>query len=375
MAERNLAAATARIGAAEAARYPSLSLSGTLGLQSNTVSGLDASDADAWSWAGQLAAPLFDGGRLRQQVEIRNAQQEQALAAYEATVLGALEETENALAAFAGTQRQQAALSAAVEGARNAAMLARVQYESGLIDFATLLVAERTQLVTESSLAVASADRAGAIVRLYKALGGGWSHEQPVEPGNEHTMTKATGGPDELAQILSSAPHGHGRRRLLAPSAPGSRCSPARCCGSHGDGKSAVEYRTEAVRRGDLVVTVSATGNLQPTNQVDVGSELSGTIEAVSWTTTTASQKGQVLARLDIAKLQNQLTQSRAALASAEAQVLQAQATVDGGAREPGAPAPGRRALGRQGAVAGRARQRRGDAERAEAARRARGPR
>ena len=182
VAERNLAAATARIGAAEAARYPSLSLSGTLGLQSATASGLDANDADAWSWAGQLAAPLFDGGRLRQQVEIRSAQQEQALAAYEATVLGALEETENALAAFAGTQRQQAALGAAVEAARNAAMLARVQYESGLIDFATLLVAERTQLVTESSLAVASAERAGAIVRLYKALGGGWSPEQPASP-------------------------------------------------------------------------------------------------------------------------------------------------------------------------------------------------
>jgi len=179
VAERNLAAATARIGAAEAARYPSLSLSGTLGLQSATASGLDANDADAWSWAGQLAAPLFDGGRLRQQVEIRSAQQEQALAAYEAAVLGALEETENALAAFAGTQRQQAALGAAVEAARNAAMLARVQYESGLIDFATLLVAERTQLVTESSLAVASAERAGAIVRLYKALGG-WSPEQPA---------------------------------------------------------------------------------------------------------------------------------------------------------------------------------------------------
>ena len=68
------------------------------------------------------------------------------------------------------------------EAARNAAMLARVQYESGLIDFATLLVAERTQLVTESSLAVASAERAGAIVRLYKALGGGWSPEQPASP-------------------------------------------------------------------------------------------------------------------------------------------------------------------------------------------------
>ncbi len=185
-AERRLAAATARIGAAEAARYPSLSLSGTLGLQSRTASGLNANDADAWSFAGSLAATLFDAGRLRQQVEIRTAQQEQAFAAWEATVLGALEETENALAAFAGTQRQQAALLAASEAARNAATLARLQYEGGLIDFATLLVAERTQLDTESSLASASADRAGAIIRLYKSLGGGWG-EDPSDSGETGT--------------------------------------------------------------------------------------------------------------------------------------------------------------------------------------------
>jgi NodT family efflux transporter outer membrane factor (OMF) lipoprotein len=181
-AERTLAAATARIGVAEAARYPSFSLSGTLGLQSNTASGLDANDADAWSWAGSLAATLFDGGRLRQQVEIRTAQQEQALASWEATVLGALEETENALGAFAGSRNEQAALGAAADAARNAATLAQVQYESGLIDFATLLVAERTQLLIESSLAVASADHAGAIIRLYKALGGGWTPGQSAVP-------------------------------------------------------------------------------------------------------------------------------------------------------------------------------------------------
>jgi len=178
VAERELAAATARIGVAEAARYPSFSLSGTLGLQSRTASGLNADDADAWSFAGTTAATLFDAGRLRQQVEIQGARQEQAFAAWEGTVLGALEETENALAAFAGTQRAQAALRAAVEAARNAAALARVQYQSGLIDFATLLVAERTQLDTESGLASASADRAAAIIGLYKSLGGGWGNTE-----------------------------------------------------------------------------------------------------------------------------------------------------------------------------------------------------
>ena len=94
------------------------------------------------------------------------------------------------------------------------------------------------------------------------------------------------------------------------------------------DGKAqAPRYQTEEVRRGDLVVTVSATGNLQPTNQVDVGSEISGTIESVLVDDNDRVKKGQVLARLDTSRLQDQVAKSQAALAAAEAQVLQVQAT------------------------------------------------
>lgn len=89
----------------------------------------------------------------------------------------------------------------------------------------------------------------------------------------------------------------------------------------------AARYATDAVRRGDLVVTVSATGRLQPTNQVDIGSELSGTIEQVFVDDNDRVTKGQVLARLDIAKLRDQVVKSRAALAAAEAQLRQIQAT------------------------------------------------
>jgi HlyD family secretion protein len=87
-------------------------------------------------------------------------------------------------------------------------------------------------------------------------------------------------------------------------------------------------FQTEKVGRGDLTVTVSATGNLQPTNQVDVGSELSGIIDAVYVDENDHVKKGQVLARLDVAKLQDAVSKSRATLASAQAQVLQMQATV-----------------------------------------------
>lgn len=94
------------------------------------------------------------------------------------------------------------------------------------------------------------------------------------------------------------------------------------------DDKSAPRYATEAASIGTLVVKVSATGNLQPTNQVDVGSELSGIVERVVVDVNDAVKKGQVLARLDLSKLKDAVARSRASLAAAEAQVLQAQATV-----------------------------------------------
>jgi len=95
------------------------------------------------------------------------------------------------------------------------------------------------------------------------------------------------------------------------------------------DRQGGPHYVTETVDRGNLVVTVSATGNLQPTNKVDVGSELSGTVEAVLVDDNDRVKKGQVLARLDTAKLRDQVAKSRAQLASAEAKVLQARATLD----------------------------------------------
>lgn len=97
--------------------------------------------------------------------------------------------------------------------------------------------------------------------------------------------------------------------------------------GGGGKGKQP-HFETAAVQRGDLVVTVSATGTLQPTNQVDVGSELSGTLQSIYVDDNSVVKKGQVLARLDVSKLNDQITNSRAALQAAEAGVLQAQATV-----------------------------------------------
>ena len=173
-AERTLAAETARIGEAMAARYPSLSLSGSIGPEALTIGALTSGSSLAASVAGSFAQTVFDGGRIDARIEIRDAIQQQALVAYQAVVLAALEEVENALVSLANYRARAAALARGVESARNAALLARHQYAAGLIDFQTVLDTERTVLTIEESLTSAQTNATVATIQLYKALGGGW---------------------------------------------------------------------------------------------------------------------------------------------------------------------------------------------------------
>jgi HlyD family secretion protein len=140
------------------------------------------------------------------------------------------------------------------------------------------------------------------------------------------------GRQDELTRVLQ-LDGGSKRRRVLTRAVIGLGIV-ALLAGAYflffsGGSTDAPRYVTEPAVRGDLVVSVSATGNLQPTNKVDVGSELSGTIEAVLVDDNDRVKKGQVLARLDTAKLRDQVAKSRAAVASAEAKVRQTGATVE----------------------------------------------
>ncbi|KAB2312954.1 efflux transporter outer membrane subunit [Betaproteobacteria bacterium SCN2] len=185
-AERRLAAETARVGAAEAARYPGFRLSGSIGLEALTFGALGSGGAGAYSLLAGISGPLFNAGRLRAQAEIQDAVREQALISYEQAVLAALGDVENALVALARSREREQALAIAAESARSAALLARNQYSAGLIDFQSVLDTERSVLSIEDSLASTRADGISALIRLYKALGGGWS---PSE--NE---TQRTGG-------------------------------------------------------------------------------------------------------------------------------------------------------------------------------------
>ncbi len=174
-AERQLAAETARVGVAEAARYPSFNLSGSLSLEALSLGGLAGADALARGVAGSIAAPIFDAGRIRRQIEIQTAVQEQAFVNYQSTVLNALSEVESALTALANTRERQRSLTEAVRAARLAATLARQRYSSGIIDFQTVLDTERSVLNLEDNLKSSQAEHLSALIQLYKALGGGWS--------------------------------------------------------------------------------------------------------------------------------------------------------------------------------------------------------
>ena len=177
VAERRLAAQTARLGEAEAARYPSFRLSGSLGLEALELDALADRDANTRSLFGGITAPVFNAGRIAANIEIQDALVEQARLAYRAAVLAALEEVENALTAVANTDARRAKLAEAAAAARTTLAIAEYRYASGLADFLSVLDAQRTQLSLDEQLAGSTGELARAQIRLYKALGGGWSTE------------------------------------------------------------------------------------------------------------------------------------------------------------------------------------------------------
>jgi len=180
-AERSLAAQTARIGVAQAQLYPALRLSGNIGTSALSLGGLF--EAITGGIFSSLSQTLFDGGRLRSQVRSQQAATEGALAAYRQSVLTSLEEVENALLALRSSRERQAQFAIALEAATNTAILARIQYRSGLTDFRQLLEAERSLLSARDGLVSSRGDEALALVQLYRALGGGWDSAAPPDFG------------------------------------------------------------------------------------------------------------------------------------------------------------------------------------------------
>lgn len=174
-AERRLAGQTARVGIAVGDLFPRVRLLGGLGFLSTSASDIADSGSTTASIGPFLSWPAFDLGRVRQRIAAAEADTDAALAAYEQTVLIALEETENALVDYARSRERQARLAVAADASQRAAELATVRYRFGADSFLTVLDAERRLLEVQDLHAESSTRAAVAFVQLYKVLGGAWA--------------------------------------------------------------------------------------------------------------------------------------------------------------------------------------------------------
>lgn len=181
-AEESINAALSRVAQADAERYPSFRISGALGLRAMTLGGLTNGASAVNALIGSISVPLFDGGAIQAQVRSQEAALEQARVTYQATVLTALKDVEDALVSLQGNRERLARLQAAADAAANAELLARQRYGSGLIDFRTVLETKRTLLNTQDGVETTRASLSTDHVRLYKALGGGWTPTESATP-------------------------------------------------------------------------------------------------------------------------------------------------------------------------------------------------
>jgi len=194
-AELSAASKSALIGAATADLYPSFSLSGQLGASANNQGQNSLTDIFNWSSRDLSAGagftfPIFNYGRLVNQVRVQDAQFQQAVLNYQNTVLVAQQEVENGLASFVCQQQAVDRLTQAASAARRSTELAMLQYKEGQTDYTTVLTAEQAQLSVEDALASSRGGVVQGIISVYRALGGGWEICQGQDVVSEETKAE-----------------------------------------------------------------------------------------------------------------------------------------------------------------------------------------
>jgi multidrug efflux system outer membrane protein len=183
-AERQLASATANIGVAEADLFPKFFLTGDAGFESISASDWFSNGSKYWSIGPSVQWRIFDAGRIRANIKVQTARQEQALAAYEQTVLIAFEDVENALVSYAKEQVRRRSLQEAVASSQKSLDLANRLYANGLTDFLHVLDAERSLYQTQDQLVQSERAISTNLISLYKSLGGGWEIESQPTPAD-----------------------------------------------------------------------------------------------------------------------------------------------------------------------------------------------
>jgi len=184
-AEQNLASATANIGAAKALLYPRIALTGSYGYSSTDLDTLFDGPSRAWNIVGNLLQPIFHGGKIRRRVEMTESQQRQTLYTYERTILNAFRETEDALVSYQKLGEVRIAQGERVKADRKVLELAELRYRGGVAAYLEVLDAQRSLFDAEFDEAQSIGGHLVSLVRLYKALGGGWQQPTGAEDSNQ----------------------------------------------------------------------------------------------------------------------------------------------------------------------------------------------
>jgi NodT family efflux transporter outer membrane factor (OMF) lipoprotein len=182
LAERQLAAATANIGVAKADLFPKFYLTGIAGFEGASADDWFKSGSRFWSVGPSVQWRIFDAGRIRANVKVQTARQEQVLAGYENTTLSAFEDVENAMTAYAKEQIRRQSLADAVKSSEESLRLANQLYANGLANFINVLDAERSLYQAQDALVQSDKTVTTDVIALYKSLGGGWENIQPPAP-------------------------------------------------------------------------------------------------------------------------------------------------------------------------------------------------
>jgi multidrug efflux system outer membrane protein len=173
-AEQNLIAANAQIGVARSAYFPQISLTGSAGFETPALSRLFTGPAGLWTFGASLTQPIFEGGRIKNNVRFTEAQRQQFLLTYQQTIQGAFRDVSNSLVAYRKDREFRIQQEQLLKSAQDAARLSEVRFKAGTTDYLEVLTNETNSFTAELGLAQAQGNELIALVQLYQSLGGGW---------------------------------------------------------------------------------------------------------------------------------------------------------------------------------------------------------